>query len=190
MNQEQEAAGLRGEDSGGWQGVVDSCGDRLFRSAFLLCGNETEAEDLVQETFLEALRSFHRFRKQSTIYTWLHAILVNLVRHYHRNRHRLVYDGDAAKAEPAAPEESPNGLDLEITAAALTEAMSRLSAAHREVLVLRYYQELQIREISEQLRVSAGTVKSRLHYAILELQKNFPTHLNLFSAPGTKEMKT
>ncbi len=190
MNQEQATAAPGVQDPEALEALVESCGDRLFRSAFLLCGNETDAEDLVQGTFLQGLRSFHRFRNQSSIYTWLHSILLNLVRHYHRTRHRLVYDGDAAKTEPALLEEAQSGLDLELTSAALLDAMARLSAPHREVLVLRYYEDLPIREMAVQLRVSEGTVKSRLHYAILELQKHFPMHLNLFGALGTKEMKT
>ncbi len=190
MNQQEPAAAPRAQDAEDLHEVVESCGDRLFRSAFLLCGNETDAEDLVQETFLQALLSFHRFRSQSRIFTWLHSILLNLVRHYHRNRNRLVYDGDAIKEEPAPLKETQSGLDLEITSAALMGAMARLSDPHREVLVLRYYEDLPIREIARRLHVSKGTVKSRLHYAILELQKDFPAHLNLFSVPGTKEIKT
>jgi RNA polymerase sigma-70 factor (ECF subfamily) len=76
----------------------------LFRSACLLCGDQAEAQDLVQETLLQAVRSADRFRGRSSLYTWLHGILLNLTRHYHRDRKRLVYDEELARQEPASPE--------------------------------------------------------------------------------------
>jgi hypothetical protein len=74
VNGEQFAAALKGQDPEAVEELVNSYGDRLLRSAFLLCGNETEAQDIVQDTFLQAIRSVHRFQGRSTIYTWLHAM--------------------------------------------------------------------------------------------------------------------
>jgi RNA polymerase sigma-70 factor (ECF subfamily) len=67
--------------------------------------------------------------------------------------------------------------------------LRQLSAAHREVLVLRYYEDMKIHEIAAQLGISKGTVKSRLHYAIGEMQKLLPGELNLFGGGGTEEMQ-
>jgi RNA polymerase sigma-70 factor (ECF subfamily) len=189
MNEEQLVAALQGQDPGAVQELVNACGDRLLRSAYCLCGNETEAQDLVQDTFLQALRSVHRFQGRSTVYTWLHAILLNLTRHYHRDRQRMVYDDELAGREAAPADESPGSLDTGAAASALREALHRLSPAHREVIILRYYEDLKIHEIAGHLGLSAGTVKSRLHYAIGELQKILPAELNLFGAGGTEEMQ-
>src|ERR1043166_2740030 len=71
---------------------IDVHGDRLLRSAYLLCGDETEAQDLVQETLIQAIKSWRGFRGESGLYTWIHGILLNLCRRYHRKRKRLVYD--------------------------------------------------------------------------------------------------
>ena len=71
--------------------------------------------------------------------------------------------------------------------AALSTALDQLSLPHREVIVLRYYEEMKIAEIAMRLRISTGTVKSRLHYAIEELQRILPSELNLFGAEGTEE---
>ena len=84
MDEEQLVTALKGRDPRVVQELVNSYGDRLLRSAFTLCGNQTEAQDLVQDTFVEAMRSAGRFQGRSTLYTWLHAILLNLTRHYHR----------------------------------------------------------------------------------------------------------
>jgi RNA polymerase sigma-70 factor (ECF subfamily) len=167
--------------------LVACCGDRLFRSACLLCGDEAEAQDLVQETLLQAVRSAHRFRGRSSVYTWLHGILLNLTRHYHRDRKRLVYDEELARREAIPVEDDPSRLDLETTSRALRAALRQLSNPHREVLVLRFFEEMRIHEIAAHLGVSQGTVKSRLHYAIAEMQRRLPAELNLFGPGGTEE---
>ncbi len=184
---ESLVAALKAGDSASLDALMESYGTRLLRSATLLCGNETEAQDLVQDTFVEAVRSVHRFRGGSRLYTWLHSILLNLTRHHRRDNRRLVYDNELAAQEVAAPEERPEAQDLEAASAALARALRQLSESHREVLVLRYYEHMKIPEMATHLGVSAGTVKSRLHYAILEMKKILPPEMNLFGPGGTKE---
>src|SRR5512135_1505942 len=108
MDEEQLVQGLRCQDPGAVQELVVSHGDRLFRSACLLCGDQAEAQDLVQETLLQAVCSAHRFAGRSSIYTWLHGILLNLTRHYHRDRQRLVYNEGLARQERPETDEKPN----------------------------------------------------------------------------------
>ena len=187
MDEEQLVQRLRGQDPGAVQEMVASHGDRLFRSACLLCGDQAEAQDLVQETLLQAVRSGPRFRGCSTVYTWLHGILLNLTRHYHRDRKRMVYDEELARQEPAPAEEHPSWLDVEMTSGALADALDGLSGPHREVLILRFYEDMKIHEIATHLGIPSGTVKSRLHYAIAEMQRRLPGELNLFGACGTEE---
>lgn len=187
MNHEQLVTALKDGDPGAVQELLEAYGDRLLRSAFLLCGNETEAQDLVQETFLQAIRSIHRFQGRSSLYTWLHAILLNLSRHYHRDQKRIVYDDELVHREVA--EENPGQLDARTAASALQAALQQLTSTHREVIVLRYYETMKIHEIAEHLDISKGTVKSRLHYAILELQKIVPGELNLFGLCDTEEIQ-
>jgi RNA polymerase sigma-70 factor, ECF subfamily len=190
MDEEQLVQGLRSRDPGAAQELVVAHGDRLFRSACLLCGDQAEAQDLVQETLLQAVRSGPRFRVGSRVYTWLHGILLNLTRHYYRDRKRMVYDEELAREEPAPPEERPNRLDVELISGALKEALGGLSGPHREVLILRFYEDMKIHEIATHLGISKGTVKSRLHYAIAEMQRRLPGELNLFGACGTEEKAT
>jgi len=187
MDEEQLVQGLRSRDPAAVQELVVSLGDRLFRSACLLCGDQTEAQDLVQETLLQAVRSAPRFRGGSRVYTWLHGILLNLTRHYHRDRKRMVYDEELAHRETPPPEENPSRLDVELTTGALADALGGLSGPHREVLILRFYEDMKLHEIAAHLGISNGTVKSRLHYAIAEMQRRLPGELNLFGACGTEE---
>jgi RNA polymerase sigma-70 factor (ECF subfamily) len=187
MDEQQLAAALKARDPAALQELVASCGHRLLRSATLLCGNEVDAGDLVQETFVQALASAHRFRGQSSLYTWLHAILLNLTRHYHRDRQRTAIDDDLARRDVPAPAEDFHVSDARDAADALAAALGGLSGPHREVVILRFYENMKIHEIAAHLGISTGTAKSRLHYAIAELRGRVPARLNLFEADGTKE---
>jgi RNA polymerase sigma factor (sigma-70 family) len=189
MDQKSLIAALRNRDPEAIRELVNSYGERLLRSAALLCGNETDAQDLVQDTFVEAMRSAHRFRGDSNLYTWLRAILLNLTRHYHRERKRLVYDDEPDSRELSPAEEDLARLDLEAAGTALSAALRRLSVPHREVLILRYFDQMKIGEIAAQLGISRGTVKSRLHYAVASLQKLLPNEMNLFGVRGTEKQR-
>jgi RNA polymerase sigma-70 factor (ECF subfamily) len=118
----------------------------------------------------------------------LHSILLNLTRHCHRDNKRIVFDNELAAQELSSSEEQVHAADIENAGAELQRALQRLSASHREVLVLRYYEHLKIHEIARNLGVSKGTVKSRLHYAIREMHELLPAEMNLFGAGGTKEV--
>ena len=166
------------------QAWLHAHGNRLLRSAYLLCGNQTDAEDLVQETLLQALKSAHRFRGDSAVYTWLYGILLNLSRRHWRKQKRLVFDDTIALRSPCSEKEYTEA-DREFQASRLAHAIQALSAEHREVIVLRYFENLKIQQIAEQTDASVGTVKSRLHYAVRCLEKMMPDELNLFAAQGT-----
>jgi RNA polymerase sigma-70 factor (ECF subfamily) len=187
MDEEQLILGLRNQDADAAEELVASCGDRLFRSACLLCGDQAEAQDLVQETLLQAIHSAHRFRGGSTVYTWLHGILLNLTRHYHRDRKRMVYNEELVGQETAPVEAEASRSDAEAGSKALTEALRGLSCPHREVLILRFYENMKIHEIAAHLGISKGTVKSRLHYALAEMQRLVPDEMNLFGVRGTEQ---
>jgi RNA polymerase sigma-70 factor (ECF subfamily) len=170
-------------------GMIGTHGDRLLRSAYLLCGNETEAQDLVQETFLQALKSATRFRGESSAYTWLQGILRNLCHHHFRKQKRLVFEEELVLMEPSPPG-AAEASDEDFRAAKLAEAVQKLSPGHREVVVLRYYENMKIHEIASHTGVSVGTVKSRLHYAVRCLERLVPGELNVFAAEGTHNQAT
>lgn len=169
--------------------ALDSHGDRLLRSAWLLCGNETEAQDLVQETFLQAFKSAHRFRGTSSVYTWLHGILRNLCHQHFRQQNRLVFEEELVAGATLQPAEA-NASDQDFCAVELRRALQKLSLEHREVIVLRYYENLKIQEIASQTGVTQGTVKSRLHYAMRCLEQFVPRELNLFASCDTNNRTT
>ena len=187
MDGKEFVAAFKNRDPSAIQELVDRHAQRLLRSAYLLCGNPTEAEDLVQSTLVEAIRTASRFRGDSNLYTWLHGILLNLTRRYHRERKRLVYGDQPESARDVVDEPVLAAADVEVLRSKLAAAIQELSFGHREALVLRYYEGMKIGEIANQLGVSEGTVKSRLHYAVAELRRKLPVDLNLFRVRGTEE---
>jgi len=86
-------------------------------------------------------------------------------------------------------EAPPSSLDHVVSSQALQTALRQLSEPHREVLVLRYFENMKIQELAAHLDVSPGTVKSRLHYALAEMQKLLPGEMNLFGPAGTEKQE-
>jgi RNA polymerase sigma-70 factor, ECF subfamily len=168
------------------QTSVEAHGTRLLRSAYLLCGDETEAQDLVQETFLQALKSVYRFRGDSAVYTWLYGILRNLCHRHLRNQKRLVFE-EALLLRLASEPSSDNSSDQVFYTTNLAEALQKLSPEHRETIVLRYVENMKIGEIAAHTGVSTGTIKSRLHYAVRCLEELLPSEMNLFVRQDTHE---
>jgi RNA polymerase sigma-70 factor (ECF subfamily) len=166
------------------QALAERHGDHLLRSAYLMCGDESEAQDLVQETFLQAHKSAHRFRGDSSIYTWLFGILRNLCHRHLRKQKRFLFEESLISSQAGSAEPEPRA-DIDFCAQKLAEALQRLSTEHREVIVLRYYENLKIDEIASCTGASPGTVKSRLHYAVRHLQQLLPRELNLFASADT-----
>ncbi len=134
----------------------------LYRSASLLLQNSSEAEDLVQEVYLEAWKSFHRFERGTNCRAWLFKILFHRLHHLRR---RLIKaskleafanpaDQDNLVAEPPVPQEIR---DDDILA-----ALARLPSDFREVVLMADIQEFSYKEIAETLKIPLGTVMSRL----------------------------
>jgi RNA polymerase sigma-70 factor (ECF subfamily) len=189
MNEAEIVAAMKGGDATAVEELVRLYGNRLLRSAFLLCGSEADAQDLVQDTLILAVRSISRFRGRSALYTWLHGILLNMSRRYHRKRRRIIYT-DTLPKKANTEESNRNDPDMETASSALSDAIQRLSPRHREVIVLRYFEGMKMRDIAREIGVTKGTVGSRLHYATKRLRKLIPDELNLFRLSGTYERRT
>lgn len=130
-----------------------------------------DAEDVVQESLLGALKSAKRFEGRSSLSTWLSRIVANQVlalRRYRRVRRAESFDeslsGPANTPSPDAP------LDVD-------RILQALSEEHRQIIVLREIQGMSYEEISEALDIPKGTVESRLFRARQALKEKFPEFL-------------
>jgi RNA polymerase sigma-70 factor, ECF subfamily len=136
--------------------------DRLFRLAMWFEHNRAEAEDLVQETMMQALQSFHRFQPGTNCRAWLTRILQNVRSNRRRAKGRspLVDDPDdrIGLATAFVPPVAQQLTDEDVLG-----ALTRIPAQFQEVVVLCDVEELTYKEIADSLGIPLGTVMSRLH---------------------------
>jgi RNA polymerase sigma-70 factor (ECF subfamily) len=158
--------------------LVDRHSQRMFRLAVSLVGSAADAEDVLQETFTGAFRGMGRFEGRSSVKTWLTRILVTQAARWRRDRKRRSADSMDAAPEGASGRfgiaGGEAGVEQRIDLAA---ALKQLSPEHREVVVLREYEQLAYDEIAQVLGVPRGTVESRLHRARLELREKLKAYL-------------
>jgi RNA polymerase sigma-70 factor (ECF subfamily) len=135
-----------------------------YRAALLVVGDAAAAEDIVQESFLAAVRALDRFDRRRPFGPWLHRIVVN--RAIDWARARALRRELSAEAEPAADEREQSG-----NAHLLAEALVDLQPEHRAVIVLRYLLEYTPGEIARLLGLPRGTVNSRLRRGLDRLEE-------------------
>lgn len=153
--------------------------DRLFNTVFRLLGNAQDAEDVVQETFLNAYQSLHTFKGESQVFTWLYRIAYNTaISHKRKHKGTLSIDagrnGEAGGIDPLDPSEHNqpgNALQRSEEELRIQRALNQLSPEHKIVLVLKEMEGQKYETIAEILEVPVGTVRSRLHRARLELRE-------------------
>ena len=151
-----------------FRSLVEAHGARLHRFIIKNIGNSTDAEDLAQQAFMEAVRSYETFKGQSELSTWLYGIAMNLVRNHlsrapHR-RYEFTDESELAELEgdtlsPAqAAEQAQHMRHLEGAMAELPESM-------RDILLMVAVDELSYEDAAALLTVPVGTVRSRLSRA-------------------------
>jgi RNA polymerase sigma-70 factor (ECF subfamily) len=156
------------------ESLVREFGNRLFRSALFLSDSRDDAEDIVQETFARVFASIHRFEGRSSLFTWVYRIFLNTTHDLRRKKFlQEKFLNKFKTEEPANPVPDPlDQLDNEMSGRSLHEALKSLKMKHREVIVLRFFEDLKLKGIAERLNINTGTVKSRLHHALNKLKKS------------------
>jgi len=184
---------LAGEEQA-YEELVRSYGGRMLAVARRFLPVEEDARDAVQDAFLSAFRSIHRFEGNARLSTWLHRIVVNaaLMKLRTRRRHPEQsiddllpgYLEDGHFERPASPWRT-DGLDPaeehELRELVLRSIHS-LPEGHRNVLLLRDIEGLDTEEAADLLQISPGAVKTRLHRARQALRELLEPHLRERSA--------
>lgn len=150
---------------------------RIFALAFGMLGREEDARDATQETFLAAFRNLRGFRGEAKVSSWLHRIAVNQCitrqrRSKVRNEGALEDEEERHAARFATPQElSPARVtEGRESCEAVRRAVNSLPLELRQVVVMKEFEELTFREISDALDLPLSTVKSRLYTALQQLQ--------------------
>ena len=183
MNNEQELIrrAQRG-DGEAFRQLVEAYQTQVYRLALRMCGGDAAlAEDAAQEAFLAAWRGLPRFRGDSRFSTWLYRLTTNAAIDWLRREKRHRGMDDVTELE--LPDDGPGPQDQAEQAEAqqaVRRALGQLSEEHRQVLLLRYMQELDYAEIAAALEISEGTVKSRISRAKMRLRELLDGSGNLF----------
>lgn len=147
-----------------WDELVREHADRVYRLAYRLSGNQHDAEDLTQETFIRVFRSLHNYRP-GTFEGWLHRITTNLFLDMVRRRNKIRMEAlpeeyDRVPSDTPDPEQIYADANLD---GDLQAALDSLAPEFRAAVVLCDIEGLSYEEISATLGVKLGTVRSRIH---------------------------
>lgn len=135
------------------------------RLAYRFTGNDDDAMDVVQEAFIYLLGRFPRFRLSSALTTFLYPVIKNIALSKLRKSRRIVLDEQLVlHAAEAAGQSTPER--------ALADIVASLPAIHREVLLMRFVDDMKLEDIAQTLKAPLGTVKSRLHNALKTLRED------------------
>lgn len=170
----------QGGDTRAFDELVLKYSPRLYGLVYHMTSNKEDSHDLLQDIFAKAYRSLKRFRGNSSFYTWIYAIATNMTLNFLKKRKRRsnwsldVMDSglqnDEAMIDIGHAANPRHQSDVNELQKKLNEAMQALSEDHRTVVTMFDIQGIPHAEISKILKVSAGTVRSRLFYAHQQLQ--------------------
>lgn len=154
---------------------------KVYRVLLLMLKDPEDADNLTQECFLRAYTTMNAFRGECSLQTWLLRIAVNLARDHARNRRagfwkrllRLDHETSPETAlDPPSPHPSPErGMLAREELDAVWRAVERLSVRQREVFVLRFVEEMELKEIADVLGLRTGTVKTQLFRAVARVRE-------------------
>src|SRR6201997_5445203 len=169
----------RGGDSDAFRLLVERHSQPVFRVAYRMTGNQHDADDVVQETFLRAYRTLDRFEERANFSTWLHRIAVNcsldLLRA--RVRHDRHYGGDPEEAEMTGAAKSEAALQDRLLLSAelqthVNKAMERLTGNERTAFVLRHFEGMPVEEIGRTLGIQVNAAKHTIFRAVRKLRES------------------
>lgn len=145
--------------------------ERLIRSTLFHLVGRNDLDDLVQQTFIRCWQSYDQFDGRSKASTWITRIAINLSRDHWRKMKGDLKALDAEAEADVVDERTISLSERREDRQAIETALKSLSFEHRSVVALLYFQEMSLEEISEVTGDPVGTVKSRLHYARVELRR-------------------
>ncbi|MGH9574337.1 MAG: RNA polymerase sigma factor [Candidatus Acidiferrales bacterium] len=171
------AAGLRRRDPDVIDRLIDQYQHRLFRYLVYLTANRERAEDFFQETWIRVLERGHQYDGRSRFDAWLFSIARHLVIDWQRQKKAQSLDSLVGSESNTPLEltdnENPSPLCLVLSheeSIAVQASLDRVPAIHREVLLLRFQEDMPLSDIASVIGVPLATVKSRLYRGLENLR--------------------
>ncbi len=159
--------------------IVERYQSYLYRTAFAFLGSREEAEDALQEIFIKAYRYLNTFKLGMNFKTWLYTIAINHLRRLHKKNSRIIQfqtaESEFLESLPDEKESSDPAIKLlkNQTETDVVNAVNTLKKGLKEVVILYYFDEMSIEEISEILGLGKENIKSKLFRARKILRKIF-----------------
>lgn len=154
--------------------LVERHSRSVFRLAYRITCNETDAEEVVQEAFLRAFREIRRYESRASFSTWVGTIAANCALDVVRKRKRFVSSDEEEGLGPVAVSEAP-GPDREANSrrigALIDQTMGQLSLQERTAFTLRHYEGMPIETISKELGLSDNATKQSIFRAVQKLRR-------------------
>lgn len=174
-------ASLLDEDPEAFRLVYEKTADHIYRTVYYLVTNKNEVNDIVSEIYIAMLSALPAYDYNRPFRAWLNGLIINQVNHYNRkgwrflrliNRNKQLYGAQPWKRpDELAVEEEEKHQVLQL--------VNSLSDKHKQIIVLRYYQDCSFEEIASTLQIPLGTAKSRHHEALKKL-RNRTSHSQFF----------
>ena len=180
-DQENIIARARRGDADAFEQLVERYREQVYRVALRMCGNAADADEAAQEAFLAAWRGLPNFRGDSQFSTWLYQLTTHAAIDLLRREKRQVAAEDITEVSAPDPTPGPQQqAERQETREAVRDAIRQLPPEYRQIVVLRFLEELNYEEIGAALQLPAGTVKSRLNRAKAQLKDILSKSGNLF----------
>lgn len=190
-DQEKIIARARRGDADAFEQLVAAYRDQVFRLALRMCGSEADADEVAQEAFLSAWKALPNFRGESQFSTWLYQLTTHAAIDLMRREKRQIAAADITEVSAADPAPSPQQqAEQSEQREIVRDAILQLAPEQREVVVLRFMEELSYEEIGAVLKLPPGTVKSRLNRAKAQLKEILSKSGNLFGAGSVIHTET
>jgi RNA polymerase sigma-70 factor (ECF subfamily) len=167
-------------DTRAFDTLIEKHQTRLYGLVHHMTSHHEDSHDILQEVYSRAFRSIRSFRGHSSFHTWIHQIAVNHTLNFLRKKKRrsgiclheiVANDGsDPALVDPSHQVNPERQTIVRELRGRLNEAIKKLTDAHRRVVMMFDLQGMSHGEIARKLNTSEGTIRSRLHYAHLQLQ--------------------
>lgn len=158
---------IKAGDKYAYMELVTPFRERLFRKAKSMVKDEDDADDVVQDALIVGYKSIGNFRAEAGVYTWLYRIVINKSKDFLTKRKRMVEKSidDSEQQFVDVRLGFEKKLELSDESAYLIKKINQLENIYKEVIELRYFEEMSYSDIATLLECNVGTVKSRLFKA-------------------------
>jgi len=183
LEEKQLIQALRNSDESAFRKLVEKYELNVYNTCIGMLGNEDNAKDISQDVFIEVFRSIHKFRGDSKISTWLYRLAVNKSLNHIRDnkKHRIVKsiqrffikdENETLDLQDFGSQNAEQEIEQNEHSKALHQALNKLPENQKTAFVLKNYDDLSYKQISEIMELSHSSVESLIHRAKTNLQKH------------------